>query len=195
MVTQCYSPRRTCLDQTSLYFLILYKVVELQRIGNIVHGEKNEIVIGNRRQVCSVQMVCMRQLLQPLASMRSKQVQCTYMLTNISSAVEFQRWQGLKSKIFGQESTDSIEFFLKILSMNDSFTKSAKIVLSNSIFDVKNRQKFQLFFSQENINLGDHFLKKKMFFSRVKFWTILLLELCPIFNERADGIIFFFHVC
>jgi len=37
--------------------------------------------------------------------------------------------------------------------MNNSLTKSAKIVLLKSIFDVKNQLGF---FSFENIDLGDH---------------------------------------
>ena len=51
----------------------------------------------------------------------------------VSSNVEFQRWWVLKSKIFGQESTYS-----KDPSMNYGSSTSAKIVLSKSIFDVKN---------------------------------------------------------
>ena len=54
---------------------------------------------------------------------------------NISSVEKFQRWWVLKSNIFGQEST-----YLKgkILLTNDILSKSAKIVLSKSICDVKN---------------------------------------------------------
>ena len=50
---------------------------------------------------------------------------------NITSAVEFQRWWIVKSKIFGQESTYSKDFFFN-LSMNYGSIKSAKIVLSKS---------------------------------------------------------------
>ena len=42
---------------------------------------------------------------------------------NIISVVEFQRWWALKSKIFGQKSTYSKEFFFLILSMNVSLSK------------------------------------------------------------------------
>ena len=61
---------------------------------------------------------------------------------NISSVVEFQRWWVLKSKIFGQESTYSKEFFWKNPLMNYGSSKSAKIVLSKSIFNVKNQPNF-----------------------------------------------------
>ena len=54
---------------------------------------------------------------------------------NIRSVVEFQRWWVFKRK-----------FFKKILSMIDSSTKSAKIVLSKSILDVKNQQNLFHFF-------------------------------------------------
>ena len=71
-------------------------------------------------------------------------VQCWYNLSEeekvgkslheqVSLVVEFYRWWVLKSKIFGQEST----FFFK--SVDDL---SAKIVLSKSIFNVKNRPNF-----------------------------------------------------
>ena len=58
---------------------------------------------------------------------------------NISSVVKFQRWWVLKSKLFGQESTcHQGKIFKKNPSSNDSLSKSAKIVLSKSILDVKN---------------------------------------------------------
>ena len=54
-------------------------------------------------------------------------------------------------------------------SMNYASSKSAKIVLSKSIFDVKNQPIFlKKNFSSRNINLGDHFLLKT-FFSSVNF--------------------------
>ena len=59
--------------------------------------------------------------------------------TNISSVVEFQRWWVLKSKIFGQESTYSKEIFFNNPLMNYSLSKSANIILSKSIFNVKNQ--------------------------------------------------------
>ena len=60
---------------------------------------------------------------------------------NVRSVVEFQRWWVLKSKIFGQESTYSKDFFLNPL-MNYGSSKSAKIILSKSIFNVKNQPNF-----------------------------------------------------
>ena len=78
---------------------------------------------------------------------------------NISSVVEFQRWWVLKNKIFSQESTYSKGKKFKNSGDEWQFVKSAKIVLSKSIFDVKNQRNFQiLFFSLKNVNLGDHFL-------------------------------------
>ena len=56
----------------------------------------------------------------------------------VSSIVEFWRWWVLKCKIFAQESTCSKE----ISTMNYGSSKSAKIVLSKSIFYVKNLQIF-----------------------------------------------------
>ena len=47
-------------------------------------------------------------------------------------------WNFKNGKIFGQESTYSKKIFSKSLLMNDSLTKSAKFVLSKSIFYVKN---------------------------------------------------------
>ena len=51
-----------------------------------------------------------------------------HIYNNISSVVEFQRWWVLKSKLFCQVSTYSKEKIKKILTMNDSSTKSDKIV-------------------------------------------------------------------
>ena len=73
-------------------------------------------------------------------------------------------------------------FLKKILLMNDSLTKSAKIVLSKSIFDVKNRWNFLIFFHWRILiyYLGDHFLLKT-FFSRLNFRTTLLSKIRPNF--------------
>ena len=65
--------------------------------------------------------------------------------------------------------------------MNYGSSKSAKIVLSKSIFDVKNQPNFfkkNLSFNL-GINLGDHFLVKP-FFSRLKFEAFFskVLEKC-----------------
>ena len=73
-----------------------------------------------------------------------------------SSVVEFQRWWVLKSQIFGQESTYSKYFFFFNLSMNYGSSKSAKIALSKSIFNVKN----QLIFFQKNLGIGQIFCPK-----------------------------------
>jgi len=52
--------------------------------------------------------------------------------------VEFQRWWVLKNKLFGQESTmPSRKNILKIHTSNDGLSRSAKIVVSKSIEDVK----------------------------------------------------------
>jgi hypothetical protein len=70
--------------------------------------------------------------------------------------------------------------FLFNPSMNYGSSKSAKIVLLKSIFDVKNQLNFfkkKLF---KNINLGDHYLVKT-FFSRLNFWTTLLSKIIPNF--------------
>ena len=59
-------------------------------------------------------------------------------------------------------------------------SKSAKIVLSKSIFYVKNQPNFFKKKSSKNINLGDPFLLKT-FFSRLNFWTTLLSKIRPNF--------------
>ena len=63
-----------------------------------------------------------------------------WLSNNISSVVEFKRWWDLKSKIIGKESR-----FKEIPPMNDGSSKSAKIVLSKSIFMVKNQHFFFFF--------------------------------------------------
>ena len=63
-------------------------------------------------------------------------------------------------------------------------SKSAKIILSKSIFDVKNQLNFfKKSFHFKNINLGDHLLVKT--FVGSIFEPNYFLKLCPIF----DGII------
>ena len=59
-------------------------------------------------------------------------------LVDVSSVVEFQRRWVLKSMIFGQTSTYSRTTNVFCEFMNDSLSKSAKIVLSKLIFYVKN---------------------------------------------------------
>ena len=58
--------------------------------------------------------------------------------------------------------------------MNDSLTKSDKIIVLKSIFDVNNQRKFKKK-SLENINLEDNFLQKKTFFFLVSISKLLLL--------------------
>ena len=91
--------------------------------------------------------------------------------TNVSSVVEFQRWWVLKSKIFGQESTYSKDFFFK--SVNElRFIKKWQ----NCTFNwIKKKKK-----SFKNISLGDHFLLQT-FFSRLHFRTTLLSKIMPNF--------------
>ena len=57
---------------------------------------------------------------------------------------------------------------------SDRASKSAKIILSKSIFYIKKKE------SPKNINLGDPFLLKT-FFSRLNFWTTLLSKIRPNF--------------
>ena len=61
------------------------------------------------------------------------------------------------------------EFCKKTSVIELWFVKSAKILLSKSIFNVKNQPNFfKKIISLKNINLGDHFLRKT-FFSRLSF--------------------------
>ena len=106
----------------------------------------------------------------------------TYIHNKISSVVEFWRWWVLKSKIFGQESTYSKEFFLKNPLMNYGSSRSAKIVFLKSIFDVKKSTNFLDFFFH---------------FKDINFWTTLFSEIMPnfwwiIIHRRS---IFFHWVC
>ena len=83
---------------------------------------------------------------------------------------------GPKNQVFGQESTYSKIFFLN-LSMNYSSSKSVKIVLSKSIFYVKNQPNFfKKKNSSKNINLGDPFLLKTFFLDSI-FEPFYLLHL------------------
>ena len=77
---------------------------------------------------------------------------------NVSSVVEFQRWWVIKCKIFAQESTCSKEFFYNNPTMNYGSSKSAKIVLSKSIFLCQKSMEFKKEKKIKNINLGDHSL-------------------------------------
>ena len=66
-------------------------------------------------------------------------------------------------------------------TMNYGSSKSAKIVLTKSIFNVKNQPIFfQKKISFENINLGDHFLLKTLF-SSFNLWTTLFTKIMPNF--------------
>ena len=58
-------------------------------------------------------------------------------------------------------------------------SKRAKIVLSKSIFDVKNQLNFFKKKSIKNINLGDYFLVKT-FFSRLNFWRLHAMSIHKI---------------
>ena len=71
-------------------------------------------------------------------------------------------------------------FFLNT-SMNYGSSKSAKIVHSKSIFNVKNQPNFFKKNSSKNINLGDPFLLKTFFFLHSIFEPLYFLKLRPIF--------------
>ena len=64
--------------------------------------------------------------------------------------------------------------------MTYSLSKIAKIVLSKSIFKVKNQPNLFKKKSSKNINLGDHFLLKTFFLYSI-FGPLYLLKLGPIF--------------
>ena len=84
-----------------------------------------------------VPMVCVPMVSIPIVPMVCRPIVPTVCIpTNISSVVEFQRWWVLKRKLFGQESTCQQGFFLNPTS-NDSLSKSAQMVPSKSILDVK----------------------------------------------------------
>ena len=63
-----------------------------------------------------------------------------------------------------------------------SCQKRAKILLSKSIFSVKNHPDLSIFFSLKNTNLGTHYLLLT-FFDGSNFQIILLLKWCPIFDS------------
>ena len=78
-------------------------------------------------------------------------------------------------------------FFKKNPLMTYGSSKSAKIVLSKSIFSFKNQPNFSnFFFSSKNIILGDHFLVKA-FFSKLNFSTTLFPKITPNF-WRTDSL-------
>ena len=80
-----------------------------------------------------------------------------------------------------QSSLHNFWWKIKNPSMNYGSSKSAKIVLSKSIFSVKNQLNFfKKKISSKNINLGDHF-SLKTFFSKLNFWTTLLTKITPNF--------------
>ena len=67
--------------------------------------------------------------------------------------------------------------------MNYGLSKSAKIALSKSIFNVKNQLSFfQKKNLSKNIYLGDHSLVKT-YFSKFNFEPLFFLNLRPIFDE------------
>ena len=75
------------------------------------------------------------------------------------------------------------EFFKNNPTMNNALSKSAKIVLSMSIFFVKTQWIFFKKKSSKNINLGDHFLKKEYFFLTSIFEPLHFLKSCSIFDK------------
>ena len=100
---------------------------------------------------------------------------------NISSLVKFKRWWVLKSKLFGQESASSKEFFFFKSFDGLRFVKKCQ----NRTFKVnflcqKSTEFFQKKISSKNINLGDHFLLKTFFIDSI-FEPLYFLKLGPIF--------------
>ena len=76
----------------------------------------------------------------------------------------------------------------KISLVNDGLSKSAKIVLSKSIFTVKNQRNFlNIIFSFKNVNLGDLLFEKNIIFEPVYF-----LKLFPLFDKLTFINGFFF---
>ena len=91
-----------------------------------------------------------------------KRTRCTYAQHSISSVVEFQRWRVLKSKVFHLSSSEETVLFCKYNELQ--FVKKCQ----NHTFKVyllcqKSMDVFLIFFSFQNINLGDHFLLKTFF--------------------------------
>ena len=70
---------------------------------------------------------------------------------------------GPKSKIFDQESLSSKEN-KEILMMNDRSTKSAKIVLSKKIFNIKNQKKKKKKKITDEYQFSGQFFVKNIFF-------------------------------
>ena len=79
------------------------------------------------------------------------------MYCNISSVVEFQTWWVLKSKIFGQESTYSKDFFFK--SVDElQFVKKCQ----NCTFKVNIQCQKSTEFSQKKLRLRPNILAKRL---------------------------------
>ena len=74
--------------------------------------------------------------------------------------------------------------------MDYGSSKSAKIILSKSIFYFKNQRNFFIKKSFKNINLGDHFLEKPFFFSNFNFWTNSFSKIMPwLFDDWTPRIL------
>ena len=111
-------------------------------------------------------------------------VLCEHSLTSIRLWT-FKDGGSYKARFLALEST-----LLTYSKENYSSSKSAKVVLSKSIFYVKNRQNFKKK-SFKNINLGDHFFCKKHFFWPPIFEPLYFLKscpICPIFDELVLSI-------
>ena len=164
----CHTRSRMCLSAYILFPMISSSIYYLFQT-NVLH--RNDYL----------------KWIEKLWSVSKHEEKTTYIYISVSSVVEFQRWLVLKSKISSQESTYSKDFFN--LSMNDSFTKSAKIVLSRSIFDVKKNFRKKSFV---NINLEDHFLLKTCFLlsKHVASWPkILLFRTHHLWNSTNELIL------
>ena len=93
---------------------------------------------------------------------------------------------GPKMQAFGPRINMLKHFFKKDPEMNYAYglSKSAKIVLSKSIFYVKNRQ--NVFKKTIHLRISIYetiFCKKKHFFVTSIFEPIFFLKSCPIFDE------------
>ena len=85
--------------------------------------------------------------------------------TSISSVVEFQRWWVPKSKQIGQESTCHQEkIFKKILRVMTVCQKVPKSYFQSQFWMSKINWIFSKKKLSKNINLGDHYLLKSLFF-------------------------------
>ena len=76
--------------------------------------------------------------------------------------------------------------------MNYGSSKSAKTVLSKSIFDVKNQLNFFEKDFHLRISIYETNFKKKHFFLDSIFEPLYFLKLCPIFDELTFLVGFFF---